>query len=113
MAAANMPLEIEQGATDIMQFKFIKDSASLDITDIKFVGSIKASIYDATSYPFRFHKVDPYTVNVYLDADVSESMDFKKGVYDIKMIQLDNFNSRLLEGAVTITLGVTDETNYN
>lgn len=112
MAAANMPLEIEQGATDVMQFKFIDDGVILDITDIQFEGSIKASIYDTQSYPFRFDKVDPNTVNVYMDAAISESMDFKKGVYDIKMIQVDGFNTRLVEGPVTISLGVTDETSY-
>lgn len=112
MAAVNMPLEIEQGVTNIMQFKFTKDGQSLDIKDITFVGSIKASIYDTESFDFRFVKVDNYTVNVYLDAEVSERMDFKKGVYDIKMIQVDGFNTRLVQGTVTNNLGVTDETNH-
>lgn len=112
MAAADYPLEIEQGATELMQFKFVKDGSSLDISDITFVGAIKASIYDTEEFYFRFEKPDNFTVNVYLDADVSESMDFKKGVYDIKMIQVDGFNTRLVKGPVTIDLGVTDETDY-
>lgn len=113
MAAAFIPLEIEQGATDVMQFKFIKDGQSLNIRDVTFVGAIKASVYDSESYPFRFDKVDDFTVNVYLDASISESMDFTKGVYDIKMIQIDGFNTRLVQGPVTISLGVTDETNHS
>lgn len=108
----SLPLEIKQGATDIMQFKFVKDGAALDITDIKFVGEIKASIYDDQGFPFRFHKIDQHTLNVYLDADVSESMDFTKGVYEIKMIQVDGFVSRLVKDSVTIDLGVSDETSY-
>lgn len=112
MAAANMPLEIEQGGTDVMQFKFIKDGQSLDISNVRFVGVIKASIYDTEGFPFRFDKVDAVTVNVYLDASVSESMDFTKGVYEIKMIQVDGFNTPLAKGPVTITLGASDETSY-
>lgn len=112
MAAAQMALEIEQGATHMMQFKFVKDGVSLPITDIKFIGVLKDSIYDTEGFPFRFDKVDTYTVNVYLDADVSESIEFTKGVYEIKMIQVDGFNTSLVKGPVTITLGATDETSY-
>lgn len=112
MPAAVHPLALEQGATDIMQFKFVKNGQSLNIADIKFVGEIKNSIYDSEGFPFRFDKVDDFTVNVYMDADISESMEFKKGVYDIKMIQVDGFNTRLVKGPVTIDLGATDETNY-
>lgn len=112
MSAANMPIEIEQGATFVMQFKFVKDGTSLDITDIKFVGVIKNSIYDTEGFPFRFDKVDSTTVNVYLDADVSESIDFTKGVYEIKMIQVDGFNTTLVKDTVSITLGASDETSY-
>lgn len=113
MPAAIMPLEIEQGATDIMQFKFVKDGTSLPLDDIKFVGVVKNSIYDTSGFPFRFDKVGLATVNVYLDASISESMDFTKGVYEIKMIQVDGFNTSLFKGPVTITLGATDETNYS
>lgn len=106
MAAAHMPLDIEQGASELMRFKFVKDGKSLDISDIEFQGQIKASIYDAVGYPFRFVKHDDYTVDVYMDPDVSASMDFTKGVYDIRMIQVDGFTSRLVGGPVTISLGV-------
>lgn len=106
MAAAEMPLEIEQGASDLMQFKFVKNGSSLDISQIEFVGQVKNSIYDEEGFPFRFDKVDAFTVNVYLDADVSEQMNFKKGVYEIKMIQVDGFTTKLVRGPVTITLGV-------
>lgn len=112
MPAVVMPIEIEQGGTSVMQFKFVKDGTSLDLTDIHFVGTIKNSIYDSEGFPFRFDKVDPTTVNVYVDADVSESMDFTKGVYEIKMIQVDGFNTSLAKGPVTIALGATDETSY-
>lgn len=112
MPAAIMPLELEQGTTEIMQFKFVKDGTSLNIADIHFVGSIKNSIYDTEGFPFRFEKPDDFTVDVYLDADVSESIEFTKGVYDIKMIQVDGFNTRLVKGPVTNDLGATDETSY-
>lgn len=110
--SSSLPLAIKQGSSDIMQFKFIKNGQTLDITDVKFVGAIKASIYDDESYPFRFHKVDSTTVNVYLDPDVTETMEFTKGVYEIKMIQVDGFVTRLVKDTVTIDLGVSDETSY-
>lgn len=112
MAAAEMPIELEQGGTDLMEFKFVKDGSSLDISEVRFVGVIKNSIYDTEGFPMRFVHVDDYTVHAYIDADVSESMDFTKGVYEIKMIQRDGFNTPLLKGPVTISLGATDETNY-
>lgn len=106
-------LEIQQGATSIFQMVFTKDGATLPITDIKFVGVVKNSIYDTEGFPMRFDKVADNTVNVYIDADITESMEFTKGVYEVKMIQVDGFNSRLMNGPVTVSLGATDETNYN
>lgn len=113
MAAANLPLSIEQGGTYVFQIKIEKDGQSQDLTDIKFVGTVKNSIYDDQGYPFRFDKVDIYTVNVYLDADVTESMGFTKGVYEIKSINSGGFNSPLLKGPVANILGASDETSYN
>lgn len=113
MDYGDFPLDITQGATTIFQLVFVKDGTSLPIQDIKFVGVVKNSVYDAEGFPMRFDKVSDNTVNVYIDANVTESMDFTKGVHEIKMIQVDGFNSVLLRGAVAITLGATDETNYN
>jgi hypothetical protein len=112
MAAGIMPLAIEQGSSYLMQFKFIKNDEPLDITNVKLIGSIKDSLYDEVGFPFRFDKLSSDTVNVYLDAEVSAGIDFTKGVYDIKMIQVDGFNTTLIKGDVTITLGVTDGTSY-
>lgn len=107
MSAAKHDLDIEQGATKVFQLKFIKDGVSLPITDIEFEGTVKASIYDTEGYAFRFNKVGTAIVDVYLDATVSQAIDFKKGVYDITMKQVDGFVTRLLEGNVTNTLGVS------
>lgn len=112
MAAAIMPLELEQGGTELMRFNFTKDGTSLSLDEVQFVGVIKNSIYDDEGYPIRFVHTDLYNVDVYVDADVSESMDFTKGVYEIKMIQRDGFNTPLVKGPVTISLGATDETSY-
>ncbi|AHK11868.1 hypothetical protein CHOED_08 [Vibrio phage CHOED] len=106
MAAANMAIELDQSASSVMQFKFTKDGQSLDISDIEFQGWVKASLYDEEGYPFRFDKVDAFTVNVYFDASVSSQVDFKKGVYGIYMIQVDGFTTQLVSGLVTINLGV-------
>lgn len=113
MAAAILPLEIEQGGTHVFQLKVEKDGSSQDLTDIKFVGTLKNSIYDTEGYPLRFDKVDIYTVNVYLDADVSESIEWTKGVYEVKYINSEGFNVPLLKGPVTNILGASDETSYS
>lgn len=112
MAAAIMPLELEQGGTSLMRFNFTADGTSLDLSEIRFVGVVKNSIYDTEGLPFRFEHVDLYNVDVYFDAGPSESIDFTKGVYEIKMIQRDGFNTPLVKGPVTIALGAADETNY-
>jgi hypothetical protein len=113
MDYGDFPLNITQGATTVFQLVFVKDGQSLPIQDIKFVGVVKNSIYDTEGFPMRFDKVNNNTVNVYIDADVTESMEFTKGVHEIKMIQVDGFNSVLLRGSVDITLGASDETSYN
>lgn len=114
MPAATYPLEnVEQGGTYIFQIKINKNGVAQDLTDLKFVGVIKDSIYDSSGFPFRFDKVDPFTVNVYLDADISETIEFTKGVYEIKMINSAGFNAPLLKGPVSTILGAADETNYN
>lgn len=113
MDYANYPIEVTQGATTIFQLVFVKDGLALPIEDIKFVGVVKNSIYDTEGFPMRFEKVGENVVNVYIDADITESMEFTKGVHEIKMIQVDGFNSVLLRGPVVISLGATDETNYD
>lgn len=112
MAAPVHPIEIEQGSTFRMRFTFMENGKKKSLNNIRFVGVVKQSIYDEQGFPFRFERYDEFNVDVYLDADVSEQMDFKKGVYDIKMIQPDNMNTRLIQGPVVISLGATDATDY-
>lgn len=106
------PLKVKQGATFRMRFSFIENGKKKPLTGIQFVGVVKQSIYDEQGYPFRFERYDEFNVDVYLDADVSQQMDFKKGVYDIKMIQPNAINTRLVQGPVEISLGATDATDY-
>lgn len=112
MAAVNNPLTVEQGGTTMFKMKFINSGKSLPVTDIKFVGTVKNSVWDTEGIPFRFDKVSENEVYVYLDADYTETLDYQKGVYEIKMIDSDGYNTPLLRGDVTVILGATDETNY-
>ena len=107
MSAAIYDLEIEQNSTHVFQLKIEDNGTSLNISDIEFKGTIKASIYDEEGFEMRFDKVDALTVNIYIDPEVSRNMDFKKGVYDISMVQVNGFTTRLLQGAVTNELGVS------
>ncbi|WFZ78496.1 hypothetical protein MQM1_013 [Aeromonas phage vB_AsaP_MQM1] len=106
MPAATHDLKVEQGSTLQFQIEFIKDGKAVNLSDYEFSGEVKNSIYDTSGFPFRFVKSGS-VLDVYLDADVSATMDFETGVYDIVTITLDGRASRLLQGAVTIDLGVT------
>lgn len=106
MPAAKHDLKVEQGSTLQFQLEFIKDGKAVQLDEYEFRGLVKNSIYDTSGYPFRFVKNNT-VVDVYLDAEVSSSMDFEEGVYDIVVVVLDGRITRLVEGAVTIKLGAT------
>lgn len=108
MAAATYDIELEQGATYQFLLKFVKDGLSLPIDVYDFDGEVKYSIYDEVGFPIRFDMQDQYSVMAYIDADVSKSFDFEKGIYDITMTsKLDGRVVRLLKGQVTVDFGVT------
>lgn len=112
MAAINYPLTVEQGGTTMFRMKFIQNGKSLPVDNIKFVGSVKNSVWDTEGINFRFEQVAENAVDVFLDADLTESLDYQKGVYEIKMIASNNYNTPIFRGEVTVILGATDDTSY-
>ena len=106
MPAAKHDMFIEQGSTLQFQIEFIKNGLATALDDYEFRGEVKNSIYDTEGFPFRFVK-DGITLTVFLDADVSSALDFEKGVYDIVVITKDARVTRLIQGSMFITLGVT------
>lgn len=108
MSAAVYNLTIEQGSTLQFLMEFVRDGTSLNLNDYSFRGEIKASIYDDSGYPIRFEEQDTFSVMAYVDAAVSAQFDFEEAVYDIVMVsEADGRVFRLLQGSVTVNLGVT------
>lgn len=109
MTAPVQDIAIDQGATFKMQL-VLKDAdtmTAIDISDYSFIGAIRQTFYDTASYPFRFEVIDAVNgvVQAILDANVAESIDFLKGVYDIEFILVDGQKYRLVQGAVVVSLG--------
>ena len=112
MAAPIQAIEINQGATFIMQIT-LKDKVTsnpIDIADYEFCGAVKQTIYDTESFAFRFVIVDAVNgvFHVILDPDLSINLDFNEGVYDIAFKLSDDSVTRILQGGVTVSLGGTD-----
>lgn len=113
MAAPIQNIEINQGATFTMQIT-LKNKTTLlpiDIALYEFCGAIKQTIYDDANFPFRFVIIDAVNgiVHAILDPEVSKNIDFNEGLFDISYKLSDGSITRIIMGAVTVSLGGTDQ----
>lgn len=102
-------LKIDQGSDYITSVTLTDDDGNpLDL--VGYTGEAQIRKY-YTSTTYRSFDVtieaNTGTVQLELDANTSNNMDFGRYVYDVELTASDGTISRIMEGIVTITPGVT------
>lgn len=102
-----VPFIIQQGSTFKVKLTLTTDSGPINISDYKFDGQIKNSVYDTSGHDIKFEVINPLggSVLAIVEDDESEAMDFTQGNYNIRYTLRNGESYRLLEGPVTIDLG--------
>ena len=111
MALAYTDLYIDQGTDFQTVFDLIADDGTpIDITGYSFAGQIKKSYYSSNANAsFTITVIDAANGNTVISLDSSNTANVFPGryVYDIKMTDASSITTRILEGIVTFTPGVT------
>jgi len=111
MAAPIQEIEINQGATFIMQIT-LKDQATqnpIDITTYKFCGAVKQTVYDESGQEFDFVLIDAVNgvVQLFLLPTQTALLDYPDGIYDVSYELVDGTKVRIMQGGAVISLGGT------
>jgi hypothetical protein len=112
MAAANYDILIEQGATFNLTIRWKdKDGDPIDLTGFDARMQIRKSfasdeIVSLTSDDGITLGGALGTIEINIDADTTEELDIRRGVFDLELINAGVVN-RLIQGSVNITPEVT------
>lgn len=111
MAAPIQPIDINQGASFVMQFT-LKDKVTTDPIDIatyKFCGAVKQTTYDDAGQEFDYTIIDAINgvVQLHLTGEQTAQLDFTNGIYDISYELVDKTIVRIVQGDVLVSLGGT------
>lgn len=102
-------LKIDQGSDFITSVTLTDDDGTaLNLTGYTGAAQIR-KYYTSTTYKSFTVSVGANTgvVQLELDANTSNNMEFGRYVYDVELTASDGTVSRIMEGIVTITPGVT------
>lgn len=101
---------VEQGTTFVIQIQ-LKNAdtlAPIPVTGYEFVGGVSQTFYDEADIAFRFEVIDEVNgiIHAILDANLTDTLDYEKGVYDIDYIlPVSKEKFRLIKGDVSVNLG--------
>ena len=111
MAAIPINLVCEQG-TDFTATFNIQNEANttpLNLTGYTAVAKLKKSYYSSTSTDFSIAFPDRYNgqISITLSNSVSAALEARRYVYDIVLTSPSNSKSRVIEGIIEVTPGVS------
>jgi hypothetical protein len=121
MAAAELDLTMEQGATFTRTLTISSDGVPLDLTGRTYRGKIAKFIGGTTLASFTFTLLDQVTntgqVTMTLSAAETAALPTKKGttstrtttslIYDVEQVLADTTVQRILQGTITLSHEVT------
>mgnify|MGYP003336456604 CR=1 FL=1 len=121
MGAAYTDLYLDQGADFSTTFDLIGDDGTpINITGYAFSSQIRKSYYSTNAAAnLVVTTVDASNGNTIISLDAANTSNIFPGryLYDVKMIDSSNTTTRILEGIITVTPGVTRGSapvyNYN
>jgi len=107
--ATKANLKIDQGADYATSITLTDDDGnSLNLNGYTGAGQIRKYYTSSTAYDFTVNIVaNTGTVEISLDANTTNTMADGRYVYDVELTDENGTISRVLEGIVTITPGVT------
>jgi len=111
MSAAYTDLYIDQGADFQTTFDLIGDDGTpINITGYSFSSQIRKSYYSVNAAAnLVITTTNAANGNTLITLDAANTANIFPGryVYDVKMIDSANTTTRILEGIITVTAGVT------
>lgn len=108
--AEYVEITIEQGATFTTTVTVSDGSGNVvDLNDMTVKAQIRKSYYSLTAYDFDVTIADPTNGEVVIEMSASNTVNLTPGryVYDVIMIDMNEVVTRLFEGTVAVTPGVT------
>jgi hypothetical protein len=100
---------IDQGSSFLAVYNFYSNAAGapIDMSVYGAISSMRMSYYSANSYLLNANTYSNGSVVLSLNAVATTSITPGRYVYDVDIVDKDNNVSRLIEGVVTVTPGVT------
>jgi hypothetical protein len=110
MSAININLTLEQGIDYDVDFTIRNDDGSpLNLTDYNAESVIRKTYTSSTSYPFQVSFVDRIAGEINLSMGSTMTSTLKEGryVYDVVLTSGNNQKSRVVQGNILVSPGVT------
>jgi hypothetical protein len=111
MSAKVINLVVEQGTDFQSTFSILNDNnnSPLNLYGYTAVSSIKKSYYSSTSYPFEisFPNRERGQIRVSMAKTETKNLEGGRYVYDVLITSPNNFTTRVVQGSVLVTPGVT------
>lgn len=110
MSAININLTLEQGTDYDVDFTIRNDDGSpLNLTDYSALSVIRKTYTSSTSYPFQVTFVDRVAGEIKISMGSSVTTTLKEGryVYDVVLNSPNSKKSRVIQGNVLVTPGVS------
>lgn len=110
MAAGRLNLYLEQGASWARTLTISDGASPKNLTGYTFRGQIRRRVTDVDpqeSFNFSIVNAAAGTVNMFLSATETATIDAVNSVYDVEMVAPDSSVTRILEGTVFVSPNVT------
>jgi hypothetical protein len=111
MSAKVINLVVEQGSDFQSTFSVLNDNNNrpLNLYGFTAISAIKKSPYSSTAYPFEVSFPDRENGQIRVSMGKSETRNLEGGryVYDVLITSPNNFTTRVVQGSVLVTPGVS------